>query len=107
MGEFEIVGKVDDIPEGGTKKAKIGMEEIIVAKVGGKFYAFSGRCTHLGLSLEGGKLDGKILQCPHHRSRFDLEDGRVLTPPAKLPLKTYEVKVEGKSILARERHAKA
>ncbi|MBO3803495.1 MAG: Rieske (2Fe-2S) protein [Candidatus Brockarchaeota archaeon] len=102
MGEFVKVGKVDDVPEGGTRAAKMGKEEILLAKVGGKLYACSGRCTHLGLPLAGGKLEGTVLQCPHHRSKFDMADGRVLSPPAKLPLRIYEVKVEGKDILARE-----
>jgi 3-phenylpropionate/trans-cinnamate dioxygenase ferredoxin subunit len=103
MGEFIKAGKVDDIPEEGMKVMKVGGEEILLAKVGGKLYACSSKCTHLGLSLAEGKLEGTALQCPHHRSRFDISDGRVLSPPAKLPLKTYEVKVDGKNVLVRER----
>ncbi|MGQ9514104.1 MAG: Rieske (2Fe-2S) protein [Thermoproteota archaeon] len=102
MKEFVKVGRVDDVHEGETKVIKIGDEEIMLAKVGGNLYASSSTCTHLGFSLSGGKIEGTVLQCPHHRSKFDLRDGRVLSPPAKLPLRTYEVKVEGKEIFVRE-----
>jgi nitrite reductase/ring-hydroxylating ferredoxin subunit len=101
MNGFVKAGKLNDIPEGGMKAVKAGGEEILLVKVRGKVYATAAKCTHLGFALTGGKLDGTALTCPGHRSRFDLVDGKVLAPPAKLPLKTYEVKVEGEDVLVK------
>jgi len=101
MEGFVKVGKAADVPEGGVRAVKAGGEEILLAKVRGKVYASAAKCTHLGVSLAGGKLDGTVLTCPGHSSRFDLVDGKVIAPPAKLPLKTYEVKVDGQEILVK------
>jgi hypothetical protein len=35
------------------------------------------------------------VQCPWHNSRFDLATGAVVHGPAKVDLKTFEVRVEG------------
>ena len=101
MEGFVKVGRLADVPEGGTRAAKAGGEDILLAKVKGKVYASAAKCTHLGFSLVGGKLDGTVLTCPMHRSRFDLVDGRVVASPAKLPLRTFEVKVDGQDILVK------
>ena len=95
------VGKVTDVPEGGVRAVKAGGEDILLAKVRGKVYASAVKCTHLGVSLAGGKLDGTVITCPGHMSMFDLADGKVLAPPAKLPLKTYEVKVDGQEVFVK------
>jgi len=101
MEGFVNAGKIADVPEGGVKAARAGGEDILLAKVKGKVYAYTARCTHLGFSLVGGKLDGTVLTCPGHRSRFNIVDGRVIAPPAKLPLRTFEVKVDGQDILVK------
>jgi 3-phenylpropionate/trans-cinnamate dioxygenase ferredoxin subunit len=51
---------------------------LLVAHVGDSFYASEGRCPHLGGQLAEGKLEGTVVTCPRHGSRFDLADGRVL-----------------------------
>jgi len=64
----------------------------------GKVYAVSGTCTHeeadLGL---GFVLEGRVV-CPLHLSQFDLKDGSVQNPPATIPLKTFNVKIDGGTI---------
>ena len=41
-----------------------------------------------------GSLSGHTLTCPSHNARFDLRDGRLLSPPALGDLAVHEVKVE-------------
>jgi len=101
MDGFVKVCKVADVPEGGLRAVKAGGGEILLANVNGKIYASAAKCTHLGISLTGGKLNGTILTCPGHRSTFNLVDGKVMAPPAKLPLKTYEAKVDGQDVLVK------
>jgi len=101
MEGFVKVVRVAELPEGGVKAVKSGGVEILLANVKGKIYASAAKCTHLGISLAGGKLNGTVLTCPGHRSMFDLVDGKVMAPPAKLPLRTYEVKVDGQDVLVK------
>ena len=63
---------------------------ILLTFVENKFFAFSKKCPHLGISLENGFiLNGKV-KCPAHGAEFELKDG---LSGCKLKLKTYEVKV--------------
>ena len=42
-------------------------------------YAISATCSHAGGPLDEGKLEGNVVECPWHGSRFCMRDGRVLT----------------------------
>jgi nitrite reductase/ring-hydroxylating ferredoxin subunit len=78
--------------------------KICVANVEGKYYAIGNVCTHMGGPLAEGKLEGNVVQCPWHGSRFDITTGKVLRPSAVREEPTYEVKVEdNNTILVRKR----
>jgi len=102
MGEFVKVAKIKDIPEGSLKGFKIDKEEIVLANINGKFYAIRDVCTHEGGPLSEGKLEGKIITCPWHKGKFDITSGEVVSPPPKVKVETYEVKVEGDDIYVRK-----
>ncbi len=113
MSALIEVAKANELKDGSMKKAKIQGQEILLAKVGGKYYAVDNKCPHFGGDLSEGKLEGTAIICPRHRSKFDLRDGHVIQwtywsgiklnlakifrPPR--PLKTYSVKEEGDKIL--------
>ena len=104
MSFFEVA-KINEIPEGIMKPVTIQGKEILVVNYNGNFYAINRKCTHMGGDLSKGKLDGKIVTCPRHGSRFDVTTGKSISGPkiGFLKLKTkdesiYEVKVEGNSI---------
>ena len=79
-------------------------EKVCVANVEGKYYAIGNVCTHLCGPLAEGKLEGNVVQCPWHGSRFDITTGKVLRPPAMREEPKYEVKIEGNNaILVRKR----
>ena len=40
----------------------------------------------------------KTVTCPLHLSVFKLDDGIPENPPAEIPLKTYNVKIENKGV---------
>ena len=48
--------------------------------------------------LSKGKLEGKVVTCPRHGSRFDVTTGSRLVGPAKSNEPVYELRVDGKSI---------
>ena len=61
----------------------------------GEIFAIDDTCTHQDASLADGWMEGCEVECPLHASRFDLRTGRVDAPPAKKPVRTHEVHVEG------------
>lgn len=103
--DFIEVAKVEDIPVGHMKLLTAKGTEILVVNYDGNYYAIGGRCTHMKGDLSQGKLEGKIVTCPRHGSKFDVTTGVSISGPkiSFLKLKTgnepkYEVKVEGNSI---------
>ncbi|MBI2830637.1 MAG: Rieske (2Fe-2S) protein [Chloroflexi bacterium] len=94
------------------REAMVGDREILIARVGNKYYAAENICPHMGAKLSQGKLEGTVVTCPRHASKFDLIDGRVIrwtdwtgvkASVSKLfksprPLTIYRVKVEGDNI---------
>jgi nitrite reductase/ring-hydroxylating ferredoxin subunit len=113
MGNFVEAGKVSELKDRTMKEVVVRGNEILLARVGGNYYAANSRCPHMGGKLAQGKLEGTVVTCPLHGSQFDLADGHVvrwlkgagiLSMVGKAlkgpkPLAKYSVKVEGDSIL--------
>ena len=99
--EFVSVAKVGDIPKRGMKGFAINGKKILVAEVGGKFYAIASLCTHLGGPLEKGKLDGKVVKCPWHGSLFDITSGKAVGGPAKKDCEKYDIKIENGEVFVK------
>ncbi len=83
--------KIGDIPPGTARL----VGAVAVFNVGGSFYATQNACTHKRGPLSEGELDGSTVTCPIHGAQFDVCTGAVLSGPAKDPLKTYRVVVDG------------
>jgi 3-phenylpropionate/trans-cinnamate dioxygenase ferredoxin subunit len=103
---FLKVAEISEIPIGNLKMVKLEGKEILIANIDGKYYAVGNRCTHAGGDLSKGSLDGNIITCPRHGSKFDVTTGKVVSGPKILFLRPkikdapfYEVKVDGKEIL--------
>jgi 3-phenylpropionate/trans-cinnamate dioxygenase ferredoxin component len=75
-------------------------KKILIAKVQDKIYATDGICTHEYADLSTGFLneEEKTVTCPLHLSVFKLDNGMPQNPPAELPLKTYNVKIEDNGV---------
>jgi len=113
MGKFVEVSKRDELKDGAMKAVNIASHEILLVRVGDKYYAADNRCPHLGGNLSQGRLEGTVVTCPRHSSQFDLSDGhvvrwlkgsglvsavgKVFKPPR--PLTIYNVEVEDDRIL--------
>ena len=78
MSNLVEVGKTTELAEGTMKKVSAQGREILLARVGGKYYAANSKCPHMGGNLSQGKLEGTVVTCPVHSSQFDLTDGRVV-----------------------------
>jgi 3-phenylpropionate/trans-cinnamate dioxygenase ferredoxin subunit len=94
MQNFVPVASLDELGPGKTKRIRIADHPILLANVDGNIYACDDNCTHEDSSLYLGCLKGELISCTLHGSRFSVVTGEPQDPPATIPLKTYEIKVE-------------
>lgn len=85
---------LDDLREGETIRVDCEGNVMAILRLGGQAYAFQEFCTHRYGPLSEGCIEGYEVECPWHRSRFDVRTGKVTQGPAKVDLRTYEVVVE-------------
>lgn len=98
MSDFVQVAEVGEIPPGRIKLVDVGGERVGVANVNGEFHAFSDECTHDGGPLSEGDLEGEIVTCPWHFSRFSVRTGEIVESPAEEIIQVYETKVENDAV---------
>mmetsp|Transcript_729 Transcript_729/g.1304 ORF Transcript_729/g.1304 Transcript_729/m.1304 type:complete len:167 (-) Transcript_729:324-824(-) len=118
--EWSKVCSDTELAEGERKAVTLNGKPILVAKVKGKLYGVSSVCPHLNLPLKRGPIDADeaSIICNFHRSKFDLESGKVLcwsesvfgipgtqvlgnligSVKKETPLATYPVKLENGDI---------
>jgi Rieske Fe-S protein len=87
-----------DVPVGGgvvVRQAQV----VVTQPHEGDFKAFSAVCTHQGCLVDT-VCDGQIV-CPCHGSHYSITDGSVLSGPARRPLPSLAVTVEGGRITVR------
>jgi nitrite reductase/ring-hydroxylating ferredoxin subunit len=107
------VAKLSEIPVGTMKRVRALDQDILLSNVAGKIYATQNACGHMRASLARGTLEGNIITCAMHGSKFDATTGKVVSgirpgmPPivAEIdvqPLKTYEVEVKGDSVYVQD-----
>ncbi|HYM51910.1 MAG TPA: Rieske 2Fe-2S domain-containing protein [Candidatus Dormibacteraeota bacterium] len=65
----------------------------------GEWGAIDNVCTHDGGVLGDGELDGNLVECPRHGGRFDLFTGRVRALPPVVPVRAYQVTVDGDNVM--------
>ncbi|MDR2252664.1 MAG: Rieske 2Fe-2S domain-containing protein [Bifidobacteriaceae bacterium] len=85
----EVIG--DAMEQGAT-----GTGAIVVAHTAdGAWYAIGDVCSHGPVLLSEGEFEGCTLECWGHGSRFSLETGVPENLPAKAPVPTYPIAIEG------------
>ncbi|MBI5033151.1 MAG: Rieske 2Fe-2S domain-containing protein [Chloroflexi bacterium] len=87
--------RVADVPPGKAHVVQANGTSVAVFNVDGKFFATQEACTHYQGPLSEGTLDGTTITCPLHGSMFDVTTGAVVNGPAKQPLKTFRVTMDG------------
>ncbi|HEY4666023.1 MAG TPA: Rieske 2Fe-2S domain-containing protein [Anaerolineales bacterium] len=87
--------RLTDLRPGRAVRLEVSGQRVAVYNVGGTFYATQHDCTHEGGPLSEGDLQGTVITCPWHGSRFDVTTGKLVRGPAQRPLQTFRVAVEG------------
>ena len=105
---LHTVCRTSDVKRGQMKAFQVGDEKIVVYNLADGFFATQAHCSHVFAPLARGKIiEGRMVQCPFHRARFDIRTGEVVQwanfPPGiqvlnvvrgEKSLKTYKVSVK-------------
>lgn len=83
-----------DVPQGG---GIITADFVITQPTAGSYKAFSKVCTHAGCDVS--KVDGGVITCPCHGSKFSIDTGEPTAGPATKGLTETKVKVDGDNIV--------
>jgi nitrite reductase/ring-hydroxylating ferredoxin subunit/uncharacterized membrane protein len=92
----------DALKNGETLRVDYAGKIIAIARQADKVYAFQEFCTHRYGPLSEGKLQDHQVECPWHRSCFDIRTGKVVEGPAKVDLKTYAAEIRAGKIFIRQ-----
>jgi len=100
--EFTPVLSESDLVERKPVRAEHDGAPILLVRRGSHVYALAETCSHLGGPLSEGKLDGDVIQCPWHGSRFSIRDGHVVDGPAVHPQPCLETRIQNGRIEVRK-----
>ena len=87
-GRLGLICRVDESPAG----------PLAVYRVAGRWRAIADRCPHAGAVLSAGEIDGAVVTCPGHGSRFDIRTGERLRGPADTDIEAFQLVQEGGQI---------
>lgn len=83
-GRLGLVLRAEDTPAG----------PVAVYRVDGQLHAIADRCPHAGAALSGGEVEGTVVTCPGHGSRFDIRTGERLRGPADEDIAVFRLVTE-------------
>ena len=98
MAGFIFVAKRSEIPEGSGLCVEAEGKRIALFRLGDAVCAIDDSCPHADGPLSEGGLEGDVVECPWHGSRFNVRTGGLVAPPATHGVATYAVRVAGDDI---------
>jgi nitrite reductase/ring-hydroxylating ferredoxin subunit len=97
--QFLPVAKRRELEENKLKAFRIKGKHYVLVEYNGAYLCFDGLCPHAEGLLAFGQVHGKYLYCSYHQAVFDVTNGKPLPgSPTDVPLKAYEVKVDGDTV---------
>ncbi len=85
---------VDELSQGKMRALQVDGHDVLLAHTESGFHAIANRCPHDVIALDLGCLEGEVVRCSLHGSRFSLETGKPMEPPAEESVRVYPLKVE-------------
>ncbi|HVN18381.1 MAG TPA: Rieske 2Fe-2S domain-containing protein [Dongiaceae bacterium] len=99
--EFTALLAESRVEDGKPVRAEHNGTPILLVRRDSQIYALAETCSHLGGPLSEGRLEGDVIQCPWHGSRFSIRDGHVVDGPAVHPQPCLEVRVRNGQVEVR------
>ncbi len=96
-----------DLTDGDPKAVVVDDTPVMLLRHRDGLHAIHDRCSHRGCSLSEGKIEGELVECGCHGSRFRLTDGSIERGPATLPQPSFEVRENDGRIQVRRRTSAA
>jgi len=92
---LDVGGLTDlgELPEATPTKARAGINELVLVRVGATVHALHAVCAHAGGPLPQGSIIDGCIVCPWHGSRYRLDDGRLRRGPSVYDQPAYEIRV--------------
>ena len=100
--DFAAVMPETELAEAKPTRAEHDGVPILLVRRGDSIFALAETCSHFSAPLSEGELVGDSIVCPWHKSRFALEDGRVLDGPAVHPQPCLQVRIQNGQIEVRK-----
>jgi 3-phenylpropionate/trans-cinnamate dioxygenase ferredoxin subunit len=97
-GTWQEVARLADVPIGGIVPVVCGGEAILLCRTSSGVFAVADRCSHASQPMRNGRIRGQSLVCPVHGARFALVDGAPINGPARQPVKTFPVRIDGDAV---------
>jgi nitrite reductase/ring-hydroxylating ferredoxin subunit/uncharacterized membrane protein len=91
--EWTPVLDAAELREGEPRRVMAGEARVLLVRRGEDICAIGEVCSHLGGPLAEGNLEGDVIECPWHASRFCVRDGSVVDGPATHPQPRFEARV--------------
>lgn len=100
-----------DLPEDTLTAVDVEGRKVLLHRSGEELRALDDVCSHAGGLLSRGIIEGCVVECPLHGSRFDVRDGRIVRGPAHqrqpvLPVRVRNGWVEVRGSQPRARRAR-
>lgn len=91
---LELDGPADlsDLPVATPVKARAGINDLVLVRIGANVHAMHAVCSHAGGPLEQGTVVEGCLECPWHGSRFWVDNGHLARGPALYDQPAYELR---------------
>ena len=87
-----------DLRDGSMLQGAVDGKPVLIACVGGEYFAIGGKCTHYSAPLADGLLVGDTVRCPWHHACFSLRTGEALRAPGLDDVDRFLVAREGDTI---------
>ncbi|MDQ3518086.1 MAG: Rieske 2Fe-2S domain-containing protein [Gemmatimonadota bacterium] len=87
-----------DLEPGEMRAIEAGAESILIANVGGEYYAVAANCGDSPLPLAYSSLDDAVLVCSWHGCRYDVRSGARSDASGGDRIRVYPVRVEAGNV---------
>lgn len=84
-----------EIAAGQTHLVQVDGQSVAIFNLDGQFYATQAECTHEGGPLDQGEIEQDRVTCPLHGSCFNIKTGAVVRGPARYPIQTFKITLDG------------
>jgi len=90
---FTAVAEAKNIQEKSFSTFEINETQIVICRFRDEYFAIENRCSHALANFDKGRMRGYRIMCPVHGASFDIRDGSCTGLPAKLPIRSFPLRI--------------